>query len=84
METLRGRAGHAVRPSQYAVDVPQYSVARFRRYGRAPRRELVLIVRQAVARNGVGLRLRRAGRPRTPSMRRRHLRRVVVALHASE
>ncbi len=44
METLRRRSGHAVRPSQYAVDVPQYSVARFRRYGRAPRRELVLIL----------------------------------------
>ena len=36
-ETPPRHAGHAVRPWQCTVDVPQYSMARFRRYGRAPR-----------------------------------------------
>ena len=71
METLRRRAGQAVRPSEYAVDVQQYSVARFRRNGRAQRRELVLILSRAVTSRGLGLLLRRAGRPRAPSTRRR-------------
>ena len=53
-------AGHAVRPLQYAADVQQYSVARFRRYGRAPRRELVLILSQARSTSGEELQLRRA------------------------
>ena len=64
-------AGHAVRPSQYAVAVPQYGLARFRRTGHAPRQELVLILSHAVASNGLGLLLRRTGRPRTPSTLRR-------------
>ena len=65
------RAGHAVRPSQYAIDVPQYSMARFRRCGRGPRRELVLLVSHYVPTRCQELLLRRAGRPRTPSTRRR-------------
>ena len=40
-------AGHAVRPSQYAVAVPQYGLARFRTS--APRRGLVLVVRLALS-----------------------------------
>ena len=70
-ETPPRHAGHAVRPSQYAIDVPQYSMARFRRYGRGPRRELVLILSQAVPTLAQQLLLRRAGRPRAPSTRRR-------------
>ena len=70
-ETPPRHAGHAGRPSQYAVDVPQYSLARFRRNGRAPRRELVLILSQAVPTLAQQLLLRRAGRPRAPSTRRR-------------
>ena len=60
-----------MRPSQYAVAVPQYSVARFRRYGRGPRRELVLILSQAVPTLAQQLLLKRARRNSTPSTRRR-------------
>ena len=64
-------AGHAFQPSQCAIDVPQYGVARFFQTGRAPHRELVLILSHAVASNGLGPLLRRARRPSTPSTRRR-------------
>ena len=70
-ETPPRHAGHAVRPSQYAVDVPQYSLARFRRDGRAPHRELVLILSHYVPTRAQQLLLRRAHRPSTPSTRRR-------------
>ena len=59
-ETPPRCACHAVRPSQYAVAVPQYGAARFRRNGRAPRRELVLILSQARSTSGEELQLRRA------------------------
>ena len=51
--------------------MPQPGVARFRRTGRAPRRELVLIVGHAMSTSGEELQLRRARRPDTPSTRRR-------------
>ena len=70
-ETPPRHAGHAVRPSQYAIAVPQYSVARFRRDGRAPRRELVLILSHAMPTLAQQLLLGRARRPRRPSTRRR-------------
>ena len=70
-ETPPWGAGHAVQRSRNAFDVPQPGVARFRTSRLAQRRELVLIVSQAVASRCQGLKLRRARRPGMPSTGRR-------------